>query len=372
LEEPGTGHLTDEELAALAGVRGPLGLPEERARHAKSCDSCRRMVAMHQEDIARLKRLAAGPRPTPGPGCPSPPEWAELAAGQVTERRTKELLAHSVGCDACGAVLRAVMDDFSMDLTEAESSLLVSLESSKPEWQRKMAKRMADIAGERPVHNRNWLPAAAAALLAVGGGWLSWTQWIANDPARLIATAYTQQRPFEYRIPDAAHAAVRRERSAETAFQRPAALIHAEATIARELEKHPDDAKWLDLRARAEILGRDPETAISALLRALERKPDDSGLAADLGMAYALRAEMSNRDIDYASAIEYLGRSIKAKPGNPVALFNRAVLYERMLRYEDAIRDWRRYLELDPSGPWREEAQQRLAGLEQKNNSRRP
>jgi tetratricopeptide (TPR) repeat protein len=127
--------------------------------------------------------------------------------------------------------------------------------------------------------------------------------------------------------------------------------------------------KWLELRARAEMLGRDPDTAISTLQRALERKPDAPGLTADLGMAYALRAEVSNRNIDYGYAIEYLGRSLKARPDDSVAIFNRAIVYERMLLYEDAIRDWRRYLELDPSGPWREEAQQRLAGLEQKKNS---
>src|SRR5262249_3326367 len=154
----------------------------------------------------------------------------------------------------------------------------------------KMAKRMANISRERPGNHRMWLATAAAALLAAGGGWLGWTQWIANDPARLIATAYAKQRPFEYRIPRAAHAPVRQERSGVATFQRPAALFDAEGTIARELEKHPDDVKWLELRARAEMLGRDPASAISDLRRALERKPDDPGLMADLGMAYALAA----------------------------------------------------------------------------------
>jgi tetratricopeptide (TPR) repeat protein len=321
---------------------------------------------MHWEDIARLKRLAAGPRPASGPGCPPPSEWAGLAAGLVSEGRRDELLAHAGTCDACGAVLRTVMNDFSMELTEAESSLLASLESSKPEWQRSMARRMADLSRQRPAPHWPWLAAAAAVFLAGVGGWLSWTQWFTNDPTRLIAKAYTQQRPFEYRIPGAAHAAVRQERRSVAALQHPAALFEAEATIARELEKHPDDVKWLELHARAEMLSRDPETAIVILLRALERKPDDPALTADLGMAYALRAENSKRNIDYGYAIEYLGRSLKAKPDDPVALFNRAMVYEQTLLYEDGIRDWRHYLELDRSGPWREEAQRRLAGLEPK------
>ena len=85
-------------------------------------------------------------------------------------------------------------------------------------------------------------------------------------------------------------------------------------------------------------------------------------------MAYALRAEASNRDVDYGYAIEYLGRSLKAKPNSPEVIFNRAVVYERMYLYEDAIREWRHYLELDTSGSWRVEAQRRLAELEQKKS----
>jgi tetratricopeptide (TPR) repeat protein len=369
LEEPGSGHLTDEELAALVGVDRPGALPEERADHVRSCESCGRIVAMHREEMARLERLAGGPRPAPGPGCPLMTEWAGLAAGLVSEGRRDELLAHAGECDACGAVLRTVMNDFSMEFTEAETKLLASLESSKPEWQRKMARRMADASRERPASSRSWLGIAAAAVLAVGGGWLGWTQWFAGDPARLIAQAYAQQRPFEYRIPGAAYAPVRVQRRAAGAFQGPASLFDAEGTITRQLEKHPDDVKWLQLQARAEMLIRAPEAAIDALRRALVRKPDDPALTADLGMAYALRAANSNRDIDYGSAIEYLGRSLKAKPDDPVVLFNRAIVYQHTLAYEDAIRDWRRYLELDPSGPWREEAQQNLAELEQKKNS---
>lgn len=369
MEEPDSGHLTDEELAALTGADGPEGLPEERVRHVRSCESCRGVLAMHQEDNAWLRQLAGGPREAPRPGCPEPAEWASLAVGLEEGGRREELLAHASECDACGAALRTVMDDFSLDLTEAESKVLESLESSKPEWQRDMARKMADISRGQPSYIRPWLARAAAVLLAVGGGWVGWNQWIASDPARLIAKAYTQQRPFEFRIPGAGYAALRQERRAiGSSFQRPPALLEAEAGVAAELEKHPDDVKWLELRARAEMLDRQPEAAIGTLQHALERRPDDPDLMADLGMAYALRAEASNRDVDYGYAIEYLGRSLKAKPNSPEVIFNRAVVYERMYLYEDAIREWRHYLELDTSGSWRVEAQRRLAELEQKKS----
>jgi tetratricopeptide (TPR) repeat protein len=122
----------------------------------------------------------------------------------------------------------------------------------------------------------------------------------------------------------------------------------------------------LDLIARAEMLESDPEAAISTLQHALERKPDDPGLLAALGMAYALRADAQNRAVDYGFAIDYLRRSLKAKPDSLTAVFNLAVVYERMYLYPDAIEQWRHYLDLDKSGDWNKEAQRRLAELEQK------
>jgi CHAT domain-containing protein/tetratricopeptide (TPR) repeat protein len=267
-------------------------------------------------------------------------------------------------------VLHAVMEDLSTDLTEAESKSLESLESFKPEWQRNVAQRMAGSSRNRVAYMRTWLARAAAVLVAAGGGWLAWNQWMASDPARLIASAYTQQRPFEYRIPGAGQAEVRVMRGAGSSFKRPPALLEAEAKIARELEKSPESVKWLALRGRAELLAWDSEAAIATLQRALEQKPDDPDLLADLGIAFALRAETRSKDVDYSNAIEYLGRSLKAKPDSPEAVFNRAVVFEKFGLRDEAEGEWRRYLEMDKSGAWRDEAQRRLAELEQKKKAR--
>jgi tetratricopeptide (TPR) repeat protein len=88
-------------------------------------------------------------------------------------------------------------------------------------------------------------------------------------------------------------------------------------------------------------------------------------------MAYALRAEAPNREVDYSSAVEFLGRSLQAKPNSPEAVFNRALVYERIPMYEDAEREWRRYLDMDKGGAWREEAQRHLADIKQKKKSGR-
>jgi len=369
LVEPDAGHLTADEISGLIGFGGPRAIPKERADHARWCDICRRTMAMHQEEDSRLRRLAGGPRGAAGLRCPAPAEWASLAAGLAEPRRRDDLLAHASQCDACGAVLHAVMEDFSGDMTEAESQTLKSLESAKPEWQRAMARRMADRSRSQPIYIRTWLARAAAVLLAAGAGSLAWNQWMASDPARLIASAYSEQRPFEYRVPGAAYAPIRQERGVTSSFERPQALNDAISRIGGELKKNPEAVKWMDLRARAEMLGSDAEAAIATLQHALEQKPGDPDLLADLGAAYALRGDEQNRAVDYGYAIEYLNRSLQRKPNSTEAVFNLALVYERMNSYENAIGEWRQYLKLDPAGAWREDAQRRLAELEQKKKS---
>src|SRR5438552_17832190 len=65
-----------------------------------------------------------------------------------------------------------------------------------------------------------------------------------------------------------------------------------------------------------------------------------------------------------------LWRFLRARPESPVALFNRAVVYERMFLYDDAVKDWEHYLQLDPSGGWAEEARGRKRAIERKMAAR--
>ena len=193
--------------------------------------------------------------------------------------------------------------------------------------------------------------------MSLGGGWWGYVQWSLRQPIQLIAAAYTEQRPFEFRIHGAGYGPVRARKSANgSSFSRPPGLLRAVERISEELEKTPDDAKWLSLRARAEMLEWDADAAVSTLTRATDNNPDDPAILADLGMAHALRAETTGRSVDYGYAIEYLSRALKLTPDDREALFNRAIVYERMFLNGEALKDWERYLKLEPSGEWAEEA----------------
>src|SRR5262249_5913440 len=139
--------------------------------------------------------------------------------------------------------------------------------------------------------------------------------------------------------------------------------LEAMARIVSALAKNPDNAAWLGFRARAEVLSNDAERAIATLTRALDQRPDDSELMADLGTAYALRAETADRIVDYAYAIECFSRALNARPESREVLFNRAVVYQRMFLLDQAIEEWHRYLSLDPKGGWSDEARCHLTEL---------
>jgi tetratricopeptide (TPR) repeat protein len=204
----------------------------------------------------------------------------------------------------------------------------------------------------------------------IGAGAFSLVYWPLRELRQveaLLEEVSSRQRLFEFRLAGAGYAPVEGRRNEEkSSFAKPIVLLDAQSRIARQLARDPDNAEWLRLRARAEMLDRDYDAAVSTLKRASDVKPEDVTLLADLGCAYALRAERERRDIDYGAAIEMLWRFLHARPESPVALFNRAVVYERMFLYADAVKDWEHYLKLDRAGGWADEARRRKQAIERK------
>ena len=167
------------------------------------------------------------------------------------------------------------------------------------------------------------------------------------------------------RVPGAEYGPLRVTRGRGGA-DRPAALLAAEAAIAAEMERRPEDAELAELQARANVVegGRFNE-AIPALEDLLEERPDDAAARLDLASAYFERAQALNRPVDYGKAVDQLGRVLEAEPGNEVALFNRAVALERLALYGQAESAWKKYLEKDGSGGWADEARDHLRAVQE-------
>jgi CHAT domain-containing protein len=182
-----------------------------------------------------------------------------------------------------------------------------------------------------------------------------------------IATAYTENRSLEVRIAGASYSPFRQERGrSEADPEKSISLYDAVRTINIQLSKTPDDPRWLQAKARVHLLEHHFEKAIQSLQGALEIEPNSSQLLVDLASAYFEQADRGRRAIDYGNAIDYLGQALSYASDDPVALYNRAVVCERMFLYAQAVEDWKHYLKVDPQGAWSEDAARRLKNLQAK------
>jgi CHAT domain-containing protein/cytochrome c-type biogenesis protein CcmH/NrfG len=296
-------------------------------------------------------------------------------------------------CD-CGSLLQ----DLAEEVTDQESAQLCSLASVQPEGQQSLAQKLSAAQSDRgkrrnavaqvgewirnlaerfawqprSVFRYAWAYAAAAVVLIVAGVWAVQTRR-APSPSidQLIASAYTEQRPFELRIAGAAYGPVRQERSGErSAFAAPADLLRAQYLIKERLAAHPDDEAILAASGRVELLEGHYDESIRTFGRLLDVHPDSPALLKDLAIAYFQRAEAGDRAMDYGQTIELLSRALAKNPDDLVALFNRAIALEKMYVYNEAIRDWEHYLRVDPSSDWAGEVRKRLSELREKMKAR--
>ena len=328
-----SGHLTPGQIIASVSGASP-----EAARHLDSCADCRRELEEYRAASEVLTPLRRSAGTGGAANCPSMEDLAGFAGGYG--RRNEEIAAHVPDCGRCAAILRESLDD------EPDEEKIVPVKPT-------------------PFPVRPWWTWAAAALLLISltasGIW--WTSHRRSDPARLLAVAYTEARPFEFRLPDAGYGPVRQQKGSAGIFDKPEALASAEERI-RSVFSQKGGPAILALKGRAELLERDFDAAIESFRRALEVSPEDPALLADLGTAYAARAEAEKRNADLGQAMQLFLRVLKRQPENQQALFNLALVYERLWLVDEAAEAWRAVLARKPEDGWRREAEAHLAAVE--------
>ncbi len=391
-------HLTHEEIDWLLGAQAGAGsmssaAPEDSEpvrKHLTGCPDCRQRLQLHETFVRRLRAVEGETEYQKTRDCPPGEVWAQMAVGLTAEQTADGLLAHAAQCGHCGALLREAAEDLAGDLKPEEQNLLAALASVQPEGRKRLAEKMSEASrpavqpiqpATRPAQKTRalmrWAYATAAAIILGVAAWMFFAWQRASSPAQLLASAYIEQRTLELRIPLASFGPMRLERGGPggSRMSTPPALSEAEARISRQLNNNPDDPEWLALKARADLLDWNYESAMRSANRALEQSPDSGAALIDLATAYFERAEKEQRPLDYGKAVELLGKVLAKSPDDAVALFNRAIAYEKLLAYHEALADWEHYLKLDPKGGWAEEARGRrdaVAKLLREHEGRSP
>jgi CHAT domain-containing protein len=349
---------------------------ESLTRHVSDCPDCRDQLNKRLVQTARIQDVRSSSTTYPGPSCLESEEWMRVAAGLVDTNTARQMLQHAAACDHCAPLLRTALEDFSDTTSSDEERLLGNLATTSPEGQNRLAARLsASNHGRQRVESRKaswnfsaWRWAAGAAVILITLILLTWKfqPRPESQVEDLIAKAYTEQRPFELRLANANHSPLRVERGRERSrFERPAALLQAEAIIGQKLKTQPTAPFWLQARARSELLEGNYETAIISLEQAIGPNDNIPSLHVDLGSAYYLRGLAEDRPSDYNKSVQQYSEALFKRPNDRVAIFNRALADEKLFLYDQAILDWQDFLRMEPTGGWAEEARQHLANLQQ-------
>lgn len=231
-------------------------------------------------------------------------------------------------------------------------------------------------------HSTWWLEIAAALIIVAGiGGLLVWQH---RDPAAGLAaaTAGLKSRLVEARLSGFPYREwhVNRGDGTDADAVADPAVLHLEVQAGEVLERTGSDAKTLHAHGLAHLLAASTATeaneirserssAVALLQEAANRAPDNAGYQTDLAAALLTVGDKNSRDL----AIAALKKALTIDPRNPEALFNQALALRdsnQALPLRDsnpkaAIAAFQRYLAVDPSSPWADEARRKLENLQE-------
>lgn len=355
-----------------------------------SSDADQDALARAFDDLIQKRSVDGGSAPPPqGPlaelelrpeQCPDAAAWVRLLQGKAESSEASMLLEHAGGCGPCALGLRMASGTKSAEALEDEAEELKKLTPLSPDWQRNLSSKLAatpvrvvTIPSRKEVPRKVlrylWTGSALAASILIAIGVFVGFRLL-NSPERMLAQAYSHERIFDLRMPGAAFAEVTPQAHlrGESTGRESAKLLEARARIEQQLEAEPENAHWLQLEARADVLEEKFDPAIDILDRLIAAGPVTAGLLVDGASAYFQRGASTGSENDRATALEYLRHADELAPDDPIVLFNEAVAMEDRGQVINAVETWNRYLRSERDPKWLAEGQRRLQGVEQKLN----
>jgi CHAT domain-containing protein len=226
----------------------------------------------------------------------------------------------------------------------------------------------ANAARQPASHRTAWLAVAAAAAIVMISA-LLFVQRTNRIPegqamARLIALAPKDARLVETRLTAFAWAPyrgpMRAEGGAEDVRRLKIAGVAGDAVAQANADPSPEAQRTAGV---ALLFVGEAENALRRLRTAAERSPKDAAIWSDLAAALDAAAVGTERPSLHSEALAAADRALSVNPGQPEAIFNRALILEHLGLAGEARKAWDRYLALDPSSPWANEARQHLRQL---------
>lgn len=320
----------------------------------------------------------------PRPNCPENDVLQELAAGILAPAMAEQTMLHVAQCRFCGPILRQYLKEFSEEQSPENIAILKQLQSSKPEWQKKLVRELTG--GGRPFRWLKLVPATAAlaaVIFAVVQGPALWAGFELHQAKKAVAAAFVVKRTTPMRLPSVDYSpyspfpvklAAENGRGVDEV---PAPLLDASGAANKNLQAGNAKPEWLQIQGRA-LLWESTPSSLEKAEKDFE-KARSEGLATpsleiDLAASYFerdSRAEHPNLQRTLNLLSEVLSKPNLSKDDRASALFNLALAYEKTQAWDLAVETWQKYLQVDSTSGWANEARQHLKDAQTKVSVRR-
>ncbi|MGZ4876599.1 MAG: CHAT domain-containing protein [Candidatus Angelobacter sp.] len=318
------------------------------------------------------------------PNCPDDEVLQELAAGILAPALGQQTMLHVAECKLCGPALRRYLKEFSGEQSPENLAILKQLQSSKPQWQKKLVRKL--IGGGRRFPWLKLVPATAALAAVIFGvvqGPALWSEFKVKQAQKDVAAAFVERRTSLSRLPSVGYApynpfpTVLGAESGRGVDEVPTSLHDASGAANKNLRAANADPRWLQIQGRA-LLWESTPSSLEKAEKDFE-KARSAGLASpslkiDLAASYFerdSRAEHPNLQRTLNLLSEVLTQPNLTKDDQASALYNLAIAYEKTQAWDLAVETWERYLKVDSSSGWTNEARQHLKDAQAKISGRR-
>ena len=344
------------------------GLLEREAAGPDRLDSGTSGLPSGLQDASGDKRPGGGGlrtspmvKTTATPDCLSEEDIRKQAAGLSAEGVASQRMRHVTTCNRCATLLKTYVEVFSEDFSPEERALLDQLKSASPEWQRQAARETLQDTAPAPAWVFFWKWAGMPAAACVG---IVLIFWFTRPPTpgkveALLAQAYTQQRTLEMRWPGAQWAALSITMGSNHTST-PRSLTKAEEALSKLPVAELRQDKWTRAIAEKDIAVGNPDDAVTRLNSAVSSGAAPVELQMDLAIAYFAKGKQTYDLQWYQKSRVVLDEILRQEPGNPVALFNRALINEELKALDQSEADWVKFLGTETDASWREEGTKHL------------
>lgn len=320
--------------------------------------------------------------PTPHPH-PDNELLQEIAAGIASPELAEKTMQHVARCSICGPALQRYIREFSVEESPDNARVHAQLQSLKPAWQRRLVKKL--LGGPRRTPWMKIVPAFAVLAVAIfavvmGPTLLAGLQigkatkkvgtafGIRRTTAmRLIAVPYSRYNPFPRELGP---------NESRELDEMPPELTSASSSANENLKKDNADPRWLQIQGRALLWASTPgslEKAEKDFEKARSEGLDTPSLEIDRAASYYERDSRASEHPNLQRTLnllnEVLSKPKLSKEDQASALYNLAIAYEKTQAWDLAVATWEKYLSVDSTGDWSDDARQHLKEAKEKTST---